>query len=100
MRYFIYVNTNSDKKHITVHCENEESCSDIMKQVTSKKSCHIISAVNTSKDIIKIAETNNGFWLLVHGECPDENNIDNILEIIKNTENSISFTKDDIKFHC
>lgn len=71
-RYFVYVNVNPDRKHITLHPENNEACSSIFQHV------QIGGAYSGSFEIERLdPETfktadkdNSGYWLIVWATGP------------------------------
>jgi len=70
MRFLVYVNQNPTQKHITIHCETNGSCGHVFQQLISQQTTFqpIISTIpptSTSKGIIKIAETDNSYWLII-----------------------------------
>jgi len=70
MRIFVYANINSDRKHITIHCEQSKTCPHIMQQIIPQNINPICSindmSKNKDKSIIKLGGTANGYWLLIH----------------------------------
>ena len=67
MRFLVYVNTNPDRKHITIHCEKSKSCGHVFQQLIAQQTSAnpTISTINNSKEVIKIAETDNSYWLVI-----------------------------------
>jgi len=74
-RTWVYVNTNPDMKHITIHPEVEGPCEVIFQHI-KKGGVHfcqtIIETEAYSTREIKIGETSNGFWICVWGKSIDE----------------------------
>ena len=70
MRVFVYINTNSNTQHITIHCEKSKVCPHIMQQIISQNTTSdcLISDVskNQDKSIIQLGKTSNGYWFLVY----------------------------------
>lgn len=85
MRVFIYVNTNTTQKHITIHCESKKPCPHIMQQILRANaivSCKI-SSLTQNKSIIKIGETENSFWLLMYANCCDDSFLRTFLDNVE-----------------
>ena len=77
MRFLVYVNENTDRKHITIHCETNGPCGHVFQQLISQQTTFqpkisTIPPTSTSKEIIKIAETDNSYWLIVWARNLDE----------------------------
>lgn len=89
-RTWVYVNTNPDKKHITIHLEINRPCSTISQNI--KKGG--IYQQNTKIEIreggkeIIIGRTENGFWI-----CLWEKDINNIINLAKTKYAKKSFNK-------
>ena len=65
-RWFVYVNTNSTEKHITIHPEANGPCGTICQQICvggPYEDTFPIERPNES--IIKTGETLNSYWLIV-----------------------------------
>lgn len=71
-RYFVYVNTNNDRKHITLHCENRGVCSHIFKHTKKggrNEEKFYIEELNDS-GTFKTADKDNSYWLIVLANSP------------------------------
>lgn len=70
MRVFVYINTNSTQGHITIHCETKQVCPHVLQQILKNNvlfTCSIQDiSINKDKSVIKFAETDNSYWLLLH----------------------------------
>ena len=89
MRYLVNVNTNHST--IKVHKEDNQSCSEIFKQMIAEYATHNedIIQVGDNKDILKLGITDNSFWLLIH------ESVDSSKESIKSIlSNNLNLTKD------
>ena len=76
MRFFVYVNENPSEKHITIHCETNGPCGDILKQIiaentTARNDISTLPSNSTSKEVIKFAETDNSYWLIIWAQNVD-----------------------------
>ena len=71
-RWFVYINWNSDKKHINIHPEDREPCNDIFRNVRR-------GGIYGEKYwiewldhyIIKTAERDNSCWLIIWADSID-----------------------------
>jgi len=99
MRIFVYINTNPTQKHITVHYEQSKACPHIMQQILSQNTTTITCSIsdvsnNDDKSIIKLGETANSYWLLIHVKCECNKNA---IDVIKEKLSEINDTDiDDI----
>ena len=98
MRILVYVNTNNTQKHITIHLE-KKVCPYIFQNVSKNSSIIINPIQDVSEDIanevIKIAETENSFWLLVHANsCEEVINSKVIQEISRSLKVPIQICKE------
>ena len=64
-RFLFYVNENKDRKHITGHPETKGSCGHIFKQLTNKITKMEASITKLDENCIKIAKTQNSYWLII-----------------------------------
>lgn len=65
-RFLVYVNTHSDKNHITVHAETSKPCGSVFQQVHSAGAYATEGPVQRlDKNTVKIAEAENSHWLLI-----------------------------------
>jgi len=85
MRIFVYVNTNPTQKHITIHYEQSKVCPHIMQQILSRNTSTITCSIsdvskNKDKSIIKLGETANSYWLLIHVKCECNKNAINAIK--------------------
>ncbi len=77
-RYFVYVNTNSDRKHIEIHGETKRRCGHISKMIKKGGPCEGKFEIEVLEDgTIKIGEGENGYWLVVWGNSLDQVEKDN-----------------------
>lgn len=68
-RFLFYVNENPTVKHITGHPEKNGSCGHIFKQLMSGNTQMNPSVSSMeNKTCIKIAETENSYWLIIWAE--------------------------------
>ena len=87
MRYFIYVNHNIGTEHITIHCEKEKHCSEILKRADEQldKISADLKKINANTKAFKILtvtketgkKSKNGYWVLLWA---DENFCNNYLD--------------------
>jgi len=108
MRILIYVNTNPTEKHITIHCEQRSPCGDVFKQLlaeTTKMRPTIEDLTKNKeikKEIIKIAVTDNSYWLLMW--IPD--NVKDVKQYVTSNSTIQKIMKDKeiktdkINIHC
>ena len=65
-RYFVYVNTHNDKKHITVHRESSKPCPHVFKHVQSGGIYEdTFKITRLDGGTLKTAEKDNSYWLIV-----------------------------------
>lgn len=99
MRILVYVNENPTEKHITIHCERKGPCNCVFQNLASGRTqmtSTLIDLSNGNKTAIKIAETENSYWILLwidKDKNPQQNNI--IKQIAKNLGVQINNCK-----HC
>lgn len=102
MRVLVYVNENSDKKHIYIHCEIKKPCGDIFKQLlasNTKMTPTISDLSGGSKEAIKIAETENSYWILLYANsCEGIERHQIIQDIAKKL--GIAIPSKRFKVHC
>ena len=68
MRILVYVNKNPTMKHITIHCERTQACSHVFQNLASGRTqmnSSLVDLSNGDKRAIKIAETENSYWILL-----------------------------------
>ena len=59
--------SNQTTKHITVHCESEKSCGEIMKQIKKSEKQYSIDSINSDNDVLKLGETCwNNIYFYIH----------------------------------
>lgn len=66
-RYFVYVNTNPTKKHITIHPENTGPCSEICKHIRIGGAYSGVFRIERirGRNTIRIEGAENSYWLVV-----------------------------------
>lgn len=75
MRILVYVNENPTEKHITIHRERTEPCSYVFQNLISGRtqmSSTLVDLSNGEKRAIKIAETENSYWILLWIDKDDD----------------------------
>jgi hypothetical protein len=72
-RFLVHVNINPDRKHIKLHPENQGPCRFIFQNVQRngvyQRRTEII---RVDDNTFKIAETENGYWLIVWANNQEE----------------------------
>jgi hypothetical protein len=72
-RWFVHVNTNPDRKHITIHKETNGPCGDIFKNIKTGGRYNGSYPIQVLQDgTIKTGERDNSYWLIVLGESPEQ----------------------------
>jgi hypothetical protein len=67
-RFLVYINTHPEKRHVTVHPETKKGCGSVVQQVHSSGPYSTESDTERlDYDTLKIATTDNSYWLLVWG---------------------------------
>jgi len=83
MRVLVYVNENPTEKHITIHCEKKGPCSHVFQQLISGNTQMNLTIQDLSqgrKEAIKIAETENAYWILLWVNTYDAARNHNIIQ--------------------
>jgi len=77
-RYFVYVNNNPNRKHITLHPETSGACPYIFQHICIGEQYEGSFEIENLDQTFKTAETSNGYWLIAWAADP--------LAVLNNTQ--------------